>query len=159
MKEQGATASQDLSQRKHVKTTIFFQFFYEMVCRLSRSWKCPILTLVRLLTQAQRLFSKISLRNLGQLKLPQSRCKDNQKAALRDYLSVVHSQNRGKCWAGSNRHLPSFWSYSILLLMTQMMEQKVYLLNLQVTTSFKKLKNKTGIQNYAETQEIQLEKR
>lgn len=24
MKEQGATASQDLSQRKHVKTTIFF---------------------------------------------------------------------------------------------------------------------------------------
>lgn len=77
---------------------------------------------------------------------------------LRDYLSVVHSQNRGECWAGSNRRLPSFWSSSILLLMIQMMECKVHLLNLQVTTSFKKFKNKTRIQNYAETQEIRLEK-
>lgn len=80
------------------------------------------------------------------------------EAVLGDYFSVVRSQNRGKCWAGSNRRLPSFWSSSVLLLMIQMMECKVYLLNLQVTTSFKKFKNKTGIQNYTDTQEKWLEK-
>lgn len=120
-----------------------------MVCGLSRSYKDHILTLEKLLTRSYRLFSWINPRNLDWSKLPVG-----AKTIRKLYPGIRYQSFIVK--TGGVLGIIQQGSAFILELLNSFVNDpddgmESALIKSAGDNSFKKLKNKTGIQNDADT--------